>query len=75
MDQSTRFKRAVPMEFVIYLGTRHYTQIGLQVLVFYHKKKQLKHQNILQIITFFPLTILLKSKIFNNISVLFKSYE
>jgi hypothetical protein len=43
MEQSTRFKRAVPMEFVICLGTRHYTQIGLQVLIFYHREKQLKH--------------------------------
>jgi len=48
MDLSTRFKRAVPMEFVIYLGTRHYTQTGLQVLIFYHREKQLKSQNILR---------------------------
>jgi len=47
MDYSTRFKRAVPMERVIYLGTRHCTQIGLQVLIFYHSEKQLKHRNIL----------------------------
>ena len=75
MDQSTRFKDAVPMEFVICLGTRNYTQIGLQVLIFYHREKQLKHQNILKIKTFFSFTILLKSKIFNDISVLFKNYE
>ena len=47
MNQGTRFKRATPMEFMVFLGTRHYTQIGLEVLIFYHKGKQLKHQNIL----------------------------
>jgi hypothetical protein len=43
MDQSTRFKRAI----YEYLGTRHYTQIGLQVLIFCHREKEVKHQNIL----------------------------
>jgi hypothetical protein len=39
MDQNTGFKRAAPMEFTICLGTRHYTQIGFEVLIFYHREK------------------------------------
>jgi hypothetical protein len=64
MDQSTRFKRAVHMESVVYLGTRHYTHIGLQVLTFHDRDNSYSNKILCTIKTFLSIAVLLKSKQF-----------